>query len=77
MFCFGLSRFHATLQARASHQVDPMGVLCHMRRARGGCVQKPSQWRWLVTAARDYLSATLALGRNGGGDVDDDDGEEA
>ncbi|EGD78480.1 hypothetical protein PTSG_09175 [Salpingoeca rosetta] len=64
-------------QARASHQVDPMGVLCHMRRARGGCVQKPSQWRWLVTAARDYLSATLALGRNGGGDVDDDDGEEA
>ena len=45
------------VQARMSGKVDPVGVLCHMRRARGGCVQKPSQWRWLVTAARDYLLA--------------------
>ncbi|EDQ90190.1 uncharacterized protein MONBRDRAFT_2433, partial [Monosiga brevicollis MX1] len=34
-------------QAESFGQVDALGALCHMRRARGGCVQTPHQWLYM------------------------------
>jgi hypothetical protein len=45
----------ALQQVEAYRKVDPTGVLAHLRRARGGCIQTPAQYLYFILVARDYL----------------------
>lgn len=45
----------ALQQAEAYRKVDPLGILSHLRKARGGCIQTPAQYLYFILVARDYL----------------------
>ena len=62
----------ALQQAEAYRKVDPLGILSHLRKARGGCIQTPAQYLYFILVARDYLvrvrsKESSQRGRCGGG----------
>jgi len=56
----------AVQQAEAYRKIDTIGLLCHLRRARGGCVQTATQWLFFLLIARGYLSMLEQYDREAG-----------
>ena len=48
-------------QAECEGVVDPVRVLCKLRKARGGCIQTDSQWGFLLRCLLDHLQQIRAF----------------